>query len=48
MYYLSGSKTRTYDWRVGTERTAGWRGGVRQDWMPTEMFAQETSLSRIL
>ena len=42
------SKTRTYLLRVGTKRTAGWRGGVRQDWMPTEMFAQETSLPRTL
>ena len=25
------SKTRTYHWRVGTERTAEWRGGVGQD-----------------
>ena len=36
------SKTRTYYRRVGTERTAEWPGGVRQDWVPTELFAQET------
>ena len=42
------SKTRTYHGRVGSGRTAGWRGGVGQDWVPTEMFAQETSLPRTL
>ena len=40
-------KTRTYHGRVGTERTAG-RGGVGQDWTPTEQFAQGTSLPRTL
>ena len=40
------SKTRTYLGRVGSGRTAGWRGGVGQDWVPTELFAQETSLPR--
>ena len=33
------SKTRTYHGQVGSGRTAGWRGGVGQDWMPTELFA---------
>ena len=40
------SKTRTYHGGVGSGRTAGWRGGVGQDWMPRELFAQETSLPR--
>ena len=31
------SKTRTYLGRVGSGRTAGRRGGVGQDWMPTEI-----------
>ena len=43
---LSNQKTRTYHWRVGTERTAGRREGVGQDWAPTEQFAQETSVPR--
>ena len=43
---LVESKTRTYHGRVGSGRTAGWRGGVGQDWVPTELFAQETSLPR--
>ena len=33
------SKTRKYNGRVGSGRTAEWRGGVGQDWMPTELFA---------
>ena len=32
------SKTRTYHERVGSGRTAAWRGGVGQGWMPTELF----------
>ena len=39
-YWLNvESKTRTYHGRVGSGRTAGWRGGVGQDWLPTELFA---------
>ena len=45
---LVESKTWTYHWGVGTERTAGWQGGVGQDWMQTELFAKETSPSRTL
>ena len=41
---LSNPKTRTYHGLVGSGRTAGWRGGVGQDWVPTEQFAQETSV----
>ena len=41
-------KTRTYLGRVGSGRTAEQRGGVGQDWMPTELFAQETSVPRTL
>ena len=33
------SKTRTYHGRVASGRTAGWRGGVGQDRMPTELRA---------
>ena len=33
------SKTRTHDERVGPGRTVGWRGGVGQEWAPTELFA---------
>ena len=40
------SKTRTYHGRVGSGRTAGRRGGARQDGTPTEQFAQETSVPR--
>ena len=40
------SKTRTYHERVGSGRTAGRRGGARQDETPTEQFAQETSVPR--
>ena len=39
-----GSKTRTYHGRVGTERMAGRRDGVGQDWAPAEQFDQETSV----
>ena len=42
------SKTRTYHGRVGSGRTAGWQGGVGQDWMPTERFAYETGFPRTL
>ena len=42
------SKTQTYHGRVGSGRTARWRGGIGQDWLPTELFAQETSLPRTL
>ena len=37
------SKTRTYHGRVGSERPAERPVGVGQDWVPTEIFAQETS-----
>ena len=40
------SKTRTYHGRAGSGRTEEWRSGVAQDWMPTELFAQETWVSR--
>ena len=40
------SKTRTYHGRVGSRRTAGRRGSAGQDGMPTEQFAQETSVPR--
>ena len=43
---LVESKTRKDHGRVGSGRTAGWRGEFGQDWMPTELFAQETSLPR--
>ena len=36
------SKTRTYHGRVGSGRAAARRGGVGQDWVLTELFAQET------
>ena len=42
------SKTRTCNGRVGSGRTVGRRGGVRQDWTPTEHFAQETNVPRTL
>ena len=42
------SKSRTYHGRVGSVRTAGWRGGVGHDWVPTELFVHETSLARTL
>ena len=40
------SKTRTYYGRVDSRHTAGRRGGIEQDWVPTELFDQEKSLSR--
>ena len=40
------SKTRTYPWRIRKKRTAAWRGGVRQVWVQTAMFAQATCLLR--
>ena len=40
------SKTRTYHGRVGSERPAERPGGVGQDWVPTELFAQETKVHR--
>ena len=42
------SKTRTYHGRVGSERPAERPGGVGQDWVPTELFAQETKVHRSL
>ena len=33
------SRTRTHHRRVGSGRTARWRGGAGQDWMPTKQFA---------
>ena len=38
-------KTRTYNGRVGSGRTEGRQGGVG-DGMPTEQFAQRTSVPR--
>ena len=38
------SKTRTYHGRVRSGRPAGRPGGVGQDWVPTEVFAQETQV----
>ena len=38
------SKTRTYHERVESGRPAERPGGVRQDWVPTELFAQETKV----
>ena len=41
------SKTRTYHGRVGAHGgAAGRRGGAGQDRMPTEQYAQETSVPR--
>ena len=40
--YLSESENPDIPRAVGSERPAGWPGGVGQDWMPTELFAQET------
>ena len=48
MYVPAEPKTRTYCGRVGSGRMAGRRSGVGQDWMPTELFAQETSFPRTL
>ena len=42
------SKTWTYHERVGSERPAERPGGVGQDWVPTELFAQETKVHRSL
>ena len=38
------SKTRTYHGRVGSGRPAERPGGVGQDWVPTELFAQEAKV----
>ena len=38
------SKTRTYHGWVGSGRPAERPGGVGQDWVPTELFAQETKV----
>ena len=38
------SKTRTYHGRVGSERPAERPGEVGQDWVPTELIAQETKV----
>ena len=50
LFFISGmsGKTRAYHEWVGSGRTAGWRCGVGQDWVPTELFAQATSLPRSL
>ena len=40
------SKTRTYNERVGSGRTARRRSGANQDGTPTEQFAQETGIPR--
>ena len=42
------SKTRTYHGRVGSERPAERPGEVGQDWVATELFAQETKVHRTL
>ena len=42
------SKTRTYHGRVGSERPAERPGGVGQDWVPTEVLAQETKVYHTL
>ena len=44
--YLSNPKPgqRTYHGRVRSERPAERPGGVGQDWVPTELFAQETKV----
>ena len=42
------SKTRTYHGQVETECTVGRRGGVGQNWTPTEQAAQETGVARTL
>ena len=39
MCALAESKNRTYHGRFGSGRTAGWRGGVGQDWTLTDLFA---------
>ena len=40
------SKTRTYHGQVGSGRPAERPGGVGQDGVPTELFAQETKVHR--
>ena len=42
------AKTRTYHRQAGSGRTAGQPGGVRQDRLPTELFAKATSVPRTL
>ena len=42
------SKTRTYHGRVGSGRPAERPSGVGQDWVPTQLFAQETNVYHIL
>ena len=42
------SKTRTYHGRVGSERPVQRPGGVGQDWVPIELFAQETKVKSYL
>ena len=42
------SKTRTYHRRVGSGRLAVRPGWVGQDWVPTELFAQDTRVPRTL
>ena len=39
------SKTRTCHWRVGSKRPAERPGGFGQDWVQTELFAQETKVN---
>ena len=34
--------------RIGSERPAKWPGGVGQDWMSTELFAEKTKVHRSL
>ena len=40
-------KTQTYHGRVGSERLAERPGGVGQDWVPTELFAQKAKVTCI-
>ena len=42
------SETRTYHGRVGSGRPAERPGGVGQDRVPTELFAQKTKVYRTL
>ena len=42
------SKTRAYHGRVESGRAAGRRGGFGEDWVPTELFSQETRVPRTL
>ena len=39
------SKTRTYHGQFGSGRPAERPGGIGQDWVPTELFAQKTKAS---